>query len=1802
MTGDVTVAAGVTLTIEPGVTVQGNAQTRLLTVNGSLIAEGTGGSHIVFTSTSDSAPGQWNGITFGTSAGASSLKYVDIRYGGANGASHLNSMLTFSGGTLTLEDATVSGSSVTGLKVNGGTSGTAASATVRRTKFEGNGFQGAALQGDGLFVNNARVVVEDSAFWSNARDGIYAEMSSGYTPSPPEVSGSSIWDNRRFGVYIFQGLGAEALGPDGHVAGKPGNAIYDNGTFGFTVGESWQQLQVTRVSLAVDWTDTYWGPVSFVPCGVGNMNGHLSYGVPDPDPNANFPIARGPVSRTFASSGPNWCGNDDLLVNPPAYAQPDLYFDPPPPTFGGLLGVDGCLRCAYANAGIAMANDAMGGSQPSYTDNPVNTATGALAEMASDLRLAGPGIPFEWTRAYNSNDTSPGGLGPGWTHPFEASLTVVNPGTGELEYVGGSGQRTRFTKVTGTTGAAKYRGKGFDGTLDRLADLTYKLVTRDQRTFTFNTAGQLTSIKPRFRPATTLAYTSGKLSSITDSAGRAITLSYANPDPSLITRVTLPDTRYVEYGYTGGRVTSVRDPRGKTWTLAYDANGRLQSIRDPLNRYELQNVLYDGQGRVTSEQNGTGDTIAYAYTSSGGYDVTTVTIPGRGDWVYRHRSNLLFSLTDPLGHSTSYTYDAMGRRATIKDGRGNVRRFEYDAYGNVVKEIAPPALGYPPIERTFNATNDLLTEKDGRGNTTAYAYASAAGADYQVGQLQTITDRENGVTTFKYWTTTSTPVPPATNVGLLKSAQNPRLKTTLYDYDASGNLTKLTSPLGLKTTMTYDASGRLLSRRDPRGNVPPTPAGYLTKWTYDEADHVATLTDPGPTDAGGAVTTYAYADNELLASVTRTDRDGSPRVTSFEYDSDNRLWKTTEPNAASPETRLYWPDGQLKSVQSPEGRTTSYDYDAAGQLTSLVEPNGNAAGGTPTDWTWTYGYDNAGNRTSEAHPDGGTRQIAYDALDRPFQWTDALNHLTSVDYDANGNVTKQTNGLTKFETYTYDKLDRVKTFKDERQLAQPWIYDYYATGELKCLTTPKGFVTNYGLDNDGRRTSMIDPRAAIACGGTSATYTWTYAYDEAGNRKTVTDPLGNHADTVYNALNQPTSVTDERGNPTTYIYDVMNRLWKVTPPAAGGTGTLYTEYAYDPRGNLASRVDPNAHTTTWTYDLDGLLTQKTRPLIGSWNYTYFANGTLKTLEKPSGSSTPTFGDGTITYDYDHMSRLTSVGYSDTTPDVARTYDLAGRLDTMTDGAGGTVDYSFDDADRLTDIARTGAVAGLNGTFHYGYDDAGNVTARTYPDTTATSSVFDEDGRLTSVASGGATTAFGYDRADNVTTVTLPAGNGYVATRTFDTAGRLTTVENKKGTNTLSKFVWTLDAAANPTKERTIRTGMADNYNVYTYDTRNRITASCFGVTSGTTNCNSAANKITYAYDKVSNRTQEVRAGNVGGTGTFNYTYNAADQLTARSATTYTYDANGNQASAGARTFAYDLADRLASTTNGGVTTTYGYDGDDRRVASTVSGGGADLRLVWDPLPPSGIPELALERTPAGALVRRYFDGPLGAVSMTNASATFYYHADPLNTVTDMTNASGAAQWRYTYEGYGAPRTTTNVSGSAPESRLRFNSAYLDAETGHYHLRARQYDPTVGRFGALDPLEAGLRAPFDSAYTYVSGRPSVLVDPLGLRAIEDEREWSRWHHAGAALFKTVDAAATAGAGGAIIFGCSCATGLSGGALAALWFYCGTAAGTAFVASGIEFNSALESWKKALVPGPSTLEAPGAFEPPSPSNQF
>ena len=250
--------------------------------------------------------------------------------------------------------------------------------------------------------------------------------------------------------------------------------------------------------------------------------------------------------------------------------------------------------------------------------------------------------------------------------------------------------------------------------------------------------------------------------------------------------------------------------------------------------------------------------------------------------------------------------------------------------------------------------------------------------------------------------------------------------------------------------------------------------------------------------------------------------------------------------------------------------------------------------------------------------------------------------------------------------------------------------------------------------------------------------------------------------------------------------------------------------------------------------------------------------------------------------------------------------------------------------------------------------------------------------------------------------------------------------------------------------------------------------------------------IRWTYDKVGNRlSQQVPAA-----GTTTYTYDARDRLLSAGATSYTYDQNGNELSAGSRSFTYDLANRLKTTSQGSTTIAYTYNGDGVRLqASTGTAANKNTKFLWDVN--GGLPQVALERDGNNANLRRYTYG-VQRISMTSGANTSYYMRDGLGSTANLTSSTGATQWTWSYVPFGAIRTETKASGSQPENFMKFSGEYLDP-TGLYHLRARQYDPSTGRFLQVDPVDAtaDLQNPIGSTYGYARGRPTAMSDPTGM---------------------------------------------------------------------------------------------------------
>jgi RHS repeat-associated protein len=134
------------------------------------------------------------------------------------------------------------------------------------------------------------------------------------------------------------------------------------------------------------------------------------------------------------------------------------------------------------------------------------------------------------------------------------------------------------------------------------------------------------------------------------------------------------------------------------------------------------------------------------------------------------------------------------------------------------------------------------------------------------------------------------------------------------------------------------------------------------------------------------------------------------------------------------------------------------------------------------------------------------------------------------------------------------------------------------------------------------------------------------------------------------------------------------------------------------------------------------------------------------------------------------------------------------------------------------------------------------------------------------------------------------------------------------------------------------------------------------------------------------------------------------------------------------------------------------------------------------------------------------------VSQRRSGATQYFVFDGIGSTDRLTNAAGTVTDTYLYQAFGPLQAQTGTTANA----FRYMGGvgyYLLSDLGRYHVRARDYDPVLGRFLTPDALWLGaaraalsgtmggvIASPLSARnlYLYVSNRPTILVDPEGLR--------------------------------------------------------------------------------------------------------
>ncbi|MCP3996209.1 MAG: hypothetical protein GY722_14285, partial [bacterium] len=720
---------------------------------------------------------------------------------------------------------------------------------------------------------------------------------------------------------------------------------------------------------------------------------------------------------------------------------------------------------------------------------------------------------------------------------------------------------------------------------------------------------------------------------------------------------------------------------GKSIAFDRDAEGRIEEIRDPKD--DPMTYGYDAAGDLVSFTDREGHTSRFVYASH--HRLEEIEDP-RGIRPVRNDyddAGRLIGVTDAFGKTLSFEHDLEGRREVITNRLGHVRVLEYDARGNVLREVDE---NQKVTVREYDSEDNLTKETDPLLHTTEYVYDAN-------NDLRRIVDPENHETNFTY-----------NSLGQTLTIADPRDKVTENRYDARGNLEYTKDPGGGETVYTYYPKGDFESVTDAEQS--------LTAYEYDSFGRQTRVTD-----ALGHITiaTYDSNGNRETEATTRTIADGTTEtlVTRFIYDDLDRLTETIRPDGTSIKTS-YDSLGKVAETTDPRGRSTLYHYDAMGRLVRTEYEDGtteeriyDAEGRLKTqkdraERLTTFDYDPVGRQTMTTFPDSKYTANRYDGAGRIIEFENTRRYVMKYFYDAAGRRTKTVGARGGVFDFEYDPAGNKTAVVDANRHRTEFEYD--DAGRRVRTIFPDLTDRHVGYDLLGRRTSETDP----------AGKTTQLRYDKLGRLVKVIDALLQDTDYVYDELGNRTQQIDANDHVTRYEYDALGRTTRRILPGDG----KYEVMTYYSDGTLKSHTDFGGVTRTFEYDTNRRLTRRAYSDGSDVTFTYTPTGQRETV---------TDSRGTTTYIYDPRDRLTEkidpTGYR-----LGYTYDPQGNRDSLTATVGTavyTTTYTYDELDRLETVTDP-----QGGVTTLGYDDNGNRTSLAHPNGVTSGYVYDQLNRLT----------------------------------------------------------------------------------------------------------------------------------------------------------------------------------------------------------------------------------------------------------------------------------------------------------------------------------------------------------------------------------------------------------------------------------------------------------------------------------------
>lgn len=224
----------------------------------------------------------------------------------------------------------------------------------------------------------------------------------------------------------------------------------------------------------------------------------------------------------------------------------------------------------------------------------------------------------------------------------------------------------------------------------------------------------------------------------------------------------------------------------------------------------------------------------------------------------------------------------------------------------------------------------------------------------------------------------------------------------------------------------------------------------------------------------------------------------------------------------------------------------------------------------------------------------------------------------------------------------------------------------------------------------------------------------------------------------------------------------------------------------------------------------------------------------------------------------------------------------------------------------------------------------------------------------------------------------------------------------------------------------------------------------------------------------------------------NYGYDTQQRLVALAGTknySLSYDGWGNVTTRGdGSTWTYDAAGNLRWSNKGaGSQIAYSYDGEGTRAVSV--GNGLNRLEFYD-----HSNQLRFEKNLSSGAIKDYIYLAGQKVADTDGTTTTWYHNDPVGSPVSATDSTGTIVWRNFYHPYGERM----LGDGGNTNKQWFGGKTYEDATGLSYFGARWYDPVIGRFMAMDPVdwkESSATHSFN-AYGYANNNPLKFTDPNG----------------------------------------------------------------------------------------------------------